>query len=181
MQHYPKAFYYLVDANTVHQKDLENFTASLDNADYIIAAAGSEVGEVYFDNSDPHCGIASKTKLDNNYIVVPVTTIDVEVENRKLKGPFLIKLDTHGFEVPILEGASKSLEQANAVIIEVYNFQLSDTSLKFYEMCSYMEKIGFYPLDIADPMWRIYDDSFWQMDILFVKKDRPEFSYNAYR
>jgi hypothetical protein len=35
----------------------------------------------------------------------------------QLKGPFLIKLDTHGFEVPILRGAPATLLQTEGLIV----------------------------------------------------------------
>ncbi|MCX7049019.1 MAG: hypothetical protein NTX50_26480 [Candidatus Sumerlaeota bacterium] len=34
--------------------------------------------------------------------------------------------------------------------------------------------------DLADPLHRPRDGSFWQMDLVFVKKDRPEFTINKY-
>lgn len=43
--------------------------------------------------------------------VVPATTIDLEVAERGLQAPFVIKLDTHGFELPILNGARGTLRK----------------------------------------------------------------------
>jgi hypothetical protein len=40
-----------------------------------------------------------------------VTTVDIEVAQRALLGPYLIKLDAHGFEVPILIGAQEALKK----------------------------------------------------------------------
>jgi FkbM family methyltransferase len=54
--------------------------------------------------------VASETKLDQNCIEVPVVSIDSELERRKLDGPYLLKLDIHGFEVPILKGAIETLK-----------------------------------------------------------------------
>ena len=67
------------------------------------------------------------------------------MRQHQLRPPFLIKLDTHGFEVPILKGAQETLQQTNLLVIETYNFQLQPTSLRFHEMCSYMEFGGFPP------------------------------------
>lgn len=109
-----------------------------------------------------------------------MVSVDSEVEKRNLKPPYLLKLDTHGFEVPILEGARKTLASASLVIIEAYNYQLNPDSLKFYELCDYMDKLGFGVVEIADPLLRKYDHSFWQMDIFFIPKASPSFSYNSY-
>lgn len=116
---------------------------------------------------------------------VPAVTLDGEVKSRGLKGPYLVKLDTHGFEVPILNGAKEVLAQvrlgqANLVVIETYNFQLETDSLKFWQLCQFMDDLGFGVIDISEPMWRFKDDAFWQIDLLFIPKSRPEFSYNRY-
>lgn len=116
----------------------------------------------------------------DSFIKVPVTTIDYEVAQRKLSPPYLIKLDTHGCEVPILEGARETLKRANIVIIETYNFQIAKDSLRFWEMCNYMYSLGFLPIDMVDFMHRKKDNAFWQMDTFFIRKDRPEFQSNDY-
>jgi FkbM family methyltransferase len=180
LRYYPHANYLLIEAQQEHRAGLENFKKMCNKADYIIAAAGSRKGEIYFDNSGLFGGLASEEKLEGSCIVVPVTTIDDEVKQRKLPAPYLVKLDTHGFEVPILEGALETLKNANLVIIEVYNFQIAKDSLRFWEMCNYMEKLGFLPLDLVDAMQRAKDNAFWQMDIFFAKKDRIEFQHHSY-
>lgn len=178
---YPNSYYLMIEAQDVHLDGLNEFKSTHPNSDYVLAAAGSKEGEIYFDISDPFGGLASETPLEGKTARVKVTTIDLEVERRKLAGPFLVKLDTHGFEIPILEGAAETLKQSNGVIIEVYNYHLTNDSLLFYEMCAYMDNLGFRPLDMADAYLRLYDDSFWQMDLLFVPKTRREFSYNQYK
>lgn len=107
-------------------------------------------------------------------------TIDAVVLEKGLKGPFLLKFDTHGYELPILHGAKETLLTTNVIIMEVYNFQLTRSSLRFHEICRLMEELGFRCYDIVDPMLRIYDKSFWQMDLFFCRKDSTIFSYNSY-
>ena len=180
MRFYPEAFYYLIEAQAPHREALTAFKKQNAKADFVIAAAGNKVGTVYFDNSGLFGGLASDAPFEGDCIVVPVTTIDEEAHKHRLQAPFLIKLDTHGYEVPILEGARQTLKEANAVIIETYNFQIAKDSLRFWEMCSYMENLGFLPIDMADFMHRKKDGAFWQMDTFFIRKDKPEFQSNDY-
>lgn len=184
MTHFPTANYLLVEAQEGHRKDLEYFKSKHSNVSLCMAAAGDTEGEIYFDASDLHAGLASKEKLDTNCIVVPVTTIDKQVKERQLKPPYCVKLDTHGFEVPILEGAKETLAQAELVIIEVYNFQLvrteSTQSLRFFEMCAYLEQQGFLCTDIVDMMRRPKDNVLWQMDMFFYRASNPVFQSNQY-
>ena len=71
------------------------------------------------------------------------TTIDHEIGASSLPGPYMIKLDTHGYEVPILLGAKETLRKANLVVIETYNFRLREGVLLFHEMVAYMRDLGF--------------------------------------
>jgi hypothetical protein len=104
---------------------------------------------------------------------LPMTTLDREMQ-------IDVKLDTHGFEVPILEGALEVLNRTNLVVMEVYNFNITGESLLFFEMCEYMRRLGFSVIDISEPMWRQYDKSFWQFDAFFKKSNGCEFSYTDY-
>jgi len=58
-QYFPKAFYYLIEANPYHLNSLEKFKLSSQNIDFVLAAAGDINGEIYFDASDPFGGLAS--------------------------------------------------------------------------------------------------------------------------
>lgn len=179
-QYFPNAFYMLIEANDVHTQDLLNFKSQYPNVDYIVAAAGDSIGEIYFDANDPFGGQASHSLHSQNYITVPMTTVDEQVKQKFLHPPFLLKLDTHGFEAPILKGAQDTLKKTDLIIIETYNFKLTPDSLKFWEMCSHMEEYGFRPIDLCDPLHRPKDHAFWQMDIFFVPGTNREFRSNTY-
>ncbi len=177
--YYPQARYMLIEANAIHEPGLKQYKQRHPTDDYVLAAAGDYEGEIYFNMDDPFGGVASHEDRPG-YKSLPVTTIDTQVHKRNLQPPFLIKLDTHGFEVPILEGATKTLAETNMLVIEVYNFQIEPASLRFHEMCSFMEAKGFRPVDLISPLYRPKDDALWQFDLLFIRADRPEFQYNAY-
>jgi FkbM family methyltransferase len=180
MQFYPKTQYILIEAQACHQQALNTFINHHQNAQYVLAAAGKAPGSIYFDASNPFGGQASRTPFARNNIEVPVTTLDVEVANNRLVGPFLIKFDTHGFEVPILKGAAQTLKETTVIIMECYLHRLAQDSLLFNEICDYLDRLGFRCIDMVDPAWRTYDDTFWQMDLIFIKKDSPEFTHPDY-
>jgi FkbM family methyltransferase len=179
-KYFPEAFYLLIEANKIHENELIKFTSNNKNTDYILAAAGDSVGHIYFDVEDPFGGVASYSMDNFNYVTVPVTTIDHEVIVRGLSPPYCIKLDTHGFEVPILQGAIETLKNTHLLIIEVYNFKLNSKSLRFWEMCSFLENLGFLPIDLCDPLIRPKDSSLWQMDLFFIQNNSAEFQNNRY-
>ena len=147
----------------------------------MLADAGQDSGVINFLADRPFGGKASATPFDSDNIVVPVTTIDVEARARGLEAPYLIKLDTHGFEDPILKGAEETLRATEVIVIECYNFKISPECLLFYEMCARLQALGFRSVDLVDPLYRPVDRVFWQIDLVFVRSDRPEFRFANYK
>src|ERR1700737_2700162 len=108
-------------------------------------------------------------------------TVDTLIHQRSLRGPFLLKLDTHGFEVPILQGARDTLKRAAMLIIEAYNFTLQPGAVRFYELCQFLEPRGFRCVDMFDLITRPLDNAFWQMDMVFLPSTHPVFHSNQYQ
>jgi FkbM family methyltransferase len=181
MRHFPFSRYLLIEAQPVHEPALREFCARHANAQFALAAAGEKAGHIFFDAAEPFSGQASYTQTSAANIQLPVTTVDNEIRERKLKGPYLLKFDTHGFELPILKGARDTLARTEVIVMECYNFRIAPECLTFDEMCRYLANLGFRCIDLVDPMHRPYDDSFWQMDLVFVRDSRSEFSYPQYR
>jgi FkbM family methyltransferase len=182
MMHRPKANYLLVEAHEKHHGEaLRKFKSEHRNVEYELCAAGDTNGEVHFlESSDPFAGAAGHEQHSQNDIVVPMKTVDSMVEKYGLRGPFLLKLDTHGFEVPILEGARQTLAEASMLIVEVYNFTLGPGALRFYEICPYLERLGFRCADVFDLLQRPGDKAFWQMDMVFLPVAHGIFQSNRY-
>lgn len=180
---YPLAQYFLIEANPAHEQALKDFVLEYGNTQYTLAAAGDRQGgqvSFSFNSEDLYGGQASYVPQASS-ITIPQTTLDNEIRSRKLKGPYLIKLDTHGFEIPILKGALQTLMNTEVIIVECYNFKISPECLLFYEMCEYLDQLDFRCINLVDPLWRPFDQAFWQMDLIFIRKERPEFSYSSYR
>jgi len=180
-RYFPGKSHLLVEANPIREASLNSLCNANPNWSYVLKAAGEEEGTLFFDDSNPQGGHLSEKQLSACYKPCPVTTIDSEVNRLGLRPPFFIKLDTHGVEVPILKGASKTLDDCDILVIECYNFPSVSPCLSFWEMCEWMSSKGFLPLDVHDIVYRQYDHSFWQLDLLFARKTRPEFTYRGYR
>lgn len=180
MDFFPNANYLLIEAQKVHQDKLAAFVIKHTNAQYCLAAAGDKTGRIFFDAGNPFGGQASYQPYPQNNIEVEVTTVDTQITQLGLNGPFLLKLDTHGFEVPIFKGATEALAHTEVIIVESYVQHLTEKSLTFAQMCSYLDAYGFRCIDAVDLEWRPFDNTLWQMDLVFIRKDRIEFSYREY-
>jgi len=180
MKRFPSAQVLAFEPLRERQVSLETIKANSNKFDYVLAVAGDTESEITLHVSADLDGSGVCDEGDSQARTVPMATIDDEVKRRGLPGPYLIKLDTHGFEVPILTGAAETLEASSLVIIEVYNFKLNDRCLRFHEMCGYMEENGFRCYDLVDPLLRQKDKAFWQMDIFFAPTKSPMFAYSGY-
>lgn len=180
-QYFPHCQYLLFEAQPVHEPALRQLQQNHQNVQYVLKAAGESAGDLFFNAEDPFGGQASYQPYAAHNLRVPVTTVDEEIKARQCPGPYLVKLDTHGFEVPILKGAARTIEQTEVIVMECYNYRIAPECLLFPEMCQYLAKSGFRCVDLVDPLYRPYDNSFWQMDLVFIKDDRAEFAYSAYK
>ncbi len=178
---WPQARYHLVEAFGHWREKLETLCGAEPQFSHVIAAAGAEEGEIWFTNDpDAPYGGAASSEPGKGCWSVPQVSLAGEVARLNLPGPYLIKLDTHGFERPILEGAASILDRTSLVVIETYVFHIHPDAMLFHEMCAYMAERGFRVIDMSEPLWRDHDQALWQVDLFFVRADRPEFSHNGY-
>jgi FkbM family methyltransferase len=180
---WPAASYLLLEPLAERKEILDSLVSTRSNFMYMPFAAGNEKTTINFMVADDldGSGIAPSTIDPSSLRSVQVIRLDDAVKEKGLKGPFLVKLDTHGFEVPILEGCNGILNEVSLFIIECYGFQIVDNSLQFWEMCRYMDGLGFRLFDIVDIMHRPKDEAFWQCDAFFISKTNPLFNYNRYK
>lgn len=180
MNYYPNAQYYLFEPQESHRNLLQEFEKQYPTAVIVNKAVGNEDGFTQFNAQDPFSG-ALATEFDEGragFVKVPITKLDTAIPSDRSN--LLIKLDTHGFEKSILDGASSLFTRTNALIIEVYNYKISDECLLFWELCQYLQDRGFRPAYLMDLCNRDYDHSFWQMDILFIRDSHKCFTVNSY-
>lgn len=179
--HFPDARFLLIEPLSERVPELEALRTADSRIDFVSAVAGAVPGETTFNVTDDLDGSGVADAPGSASRTVAITTIDREIAARKLPGPFFIKLDTHGYEVPILEGARDTLAQTALLMIEVYNFQLTAGCLRFPQLCARMEELGFLPCDTVEPIRRPGDLMLWQMDLVFARADSPIFLRNTYR
>ncbi len=170
-----------IDPLIEREAQLKKMKAAHEQFDYILCVAGEKENDtVSLTVGDDLDG--STVGGSNGAIrTVPSHSIDAIVRMKNLQGPFLIKFDTHGFEVPILRGAGETLKKTDYIVMEVYNYRHTEGTLLFYEMCAYLEKLGFRCFNMADPTLRPLDKTLWQMDLFFAKANNPVFAKNYYQ
>lgn len=178
---FPRALYHLIEPLAERKQALTDLCSVKPNFSYTEAAAAQQVGSGFLQVSEDLDGSALCHGLGKSSgRPVKLTTIDNEVQTCGLEPPYFIKLDTHGFERPILEGASSTLDKTALCIIEVYNYELFEGACRFGELNAFMEGKGFRCSDIVNLVWRPGDEMLWQFDMLFKPASSIEFSRNTY-
>ncbi len=179
-RHFPNARFVLFEPLEERQAALRALAQKC-GFHIVAAAAGEKAGTIEF-SIDPELdgsGVAGSNAGPTRR--VPVVSIAEAITQRSSSPPYGIKLDTHGFEVPILEGAGAILDRAELLIVEAYNFELTDKCLRFHELCAWLEARGFRCCDVADVMRRPADGALWQMDLAFARANHSVFTRESYR
>jgi FkbM family methyltransferase len=79
----------------------------------------------------------------------------------------LIKIDTQGSELDIIEGGINLCLKAKGILLEVSLTQYNENAPLYDEVVSYMENIGFIKTEILD---EAHNNGSHQQDILFINK-----------
>jgi FkbM family methyltransferase len=179
-RHFPDAKFLLFEPLAERQAALALLKAR-QGFDFVAAVAGAQPGNIAFNVDSALDGSSVAAPGDAGTRTVPVETIDAAIAARGLPEPYGLKLDTHGYEISVLSGATQILGQTQLLIIEAYNFQLTPGCLRFHELCAWLEARDFRCCDLADPMRRPADGALWQMDLAFAPATSPFFASSRYQ
>jgi FkbM family methyltransferase len=180
MRFFPQARFIAVEPLKEREAALGALKRREARFDYALCVAGEEESGT--------AELAVGSDLDGSTVggsgarrTVPAHSIDAIVAMKEAGGPYMMKFDTHGFEVPILKGAARTLRDTHYIVMEVYNYRHTPGTLLFHEMCALLESQGFRCFNATDPMQRPLDGSLWQMDLFFARHDNELFRDSSYQ
>lgn len=144
-----------IDANALYEESLRNIKDVL-GGEYLIAAISDKPGEIEMTNSI-HPYWSSIRPADDPYwkringlhagtTKVQALTLDGIIRERRLNGPYLLKMDIQGAEVAALTGARETLKQTDVVIVEA---DIAD----FQSINAAMIDADFSLFDLTNPNW----------------------------
>jgi FkbM family methyltransferase len=170
---FPDAHHLLVEPMAEFRSYLERICAA-HNAEYVLAAAGAAPGTlpIYYSSDMTGASVARPEQMANCTVrTVPVVTLDGLCAQRKLPGPYLIKVDTQGSELAVLDGAASILGETELVILEVSLFHFTPETPDCFDVFEYMKRRGFVVYDVFGGHNRPLDGARAQFDAAFVKED----------
>ena len=140
------------------------------NFDYqiICAAVSDHDGEVFLHSERKTQG----PEISHSWIVdkptdcsrtVKTIRLDSYLAEYNYEGPFLLKIDVEGADIPssILRGALQTLAHSSVVVIEM-------TVDRFMQRASILFEAGFDLWDVLDLSY--YGECLWQFDAVYVKR-----------
>jgi len=167
------------------QKILAPLLASIPGGQLVRAAAGARAGEVELNCTcntkmssvlTPQEGIeASYARGD--YTVVekmwaPMVRLDDVIEPNARVG--LLKIDVQGYEIEVLHGATRTLGQTEALLIEVNYTQHYNRAVAFDELHAFLNMAGFHLYGISAPYGNA-ERPLWA-DAMYVHSIEPKVS-----
>lgn len=127
---------------------------------YVLAALGAQPGTATITVDHRRTGKSSlleRTALtqdehdDKERRAVPVTTLDALLEERRLRGPFGLKIDAEGFELEVIRGGTEFLKQTEFVLAEVSVGARFEGGYTFAEFIGAMHERGFEVCHVLTP------------------------------
>jgi FkbM family methyltransferase len=173
-QEFPKSDILLIEPLVEFEPFLKKICAT-HNAEYVLAAAGSAAGSATLNvHADRYGSSLLKevegASVDGTPRQVPMVTIDEVCAEKKLTGPYLIKVDVQGAELQVLAGAQWTLKETEAVILETTLFGTIVGGPQLFDVVSKMKEYGFAVYDIYGFTYRPFDQALAQTDMVFVRE-----------
>lgn len=172
----PGATYYLIDP-VPHLAPLLGHMARRLGGMAFNVAAGSYDGEMpFFVHADTSGSSAYRQQegpeIDGEEVTVSVRRLDTLLP-RDLAGPVLLKVDTQGAELDVIEGAAGLLDRIDIVIVEASFHEFRCGAPEFGDVVAAMKGVGFVVYEILEGHYRCLDNAMAQVDLAFVKADSP--------
>jgi FkbM family methyltransferase len=123
--------------------------------------------------STPFAGAADNRFTD--FLDVPVRRLDQVLDELGVTGQFGLKIDTEGFEYPVLLGAGKRLRDAEFVIAELDVLPRFKESVSFSQVVALLAEAGLELVSILNERPGI--QAFY--DCLFIQRSHPAFANRA--
>ncbi len=174
---FPNSTHLLVEPLAEYKSVLEKIIRQY-KAEYVLAAAGNREGTIAI---NVHPDLSGSTifkeseglKADGLSRRVDMVRLDTLCRMKNMPGPYLIKIDTQGAELLVLEGAAGILSETEVIILEVSFFQFYKNGPQFFDVVAGMKNLGFCAYDIYGGQLRPLDGALAQVDMVFVKANGP--------
>ena len=167
LKEFPKAKFFFIEPNPFFFNFIENTLLKKYNSKLFKVAAGNENGPKKLLSSEGFSSFYERQDYKvKEEIEVNISKLDEILKNEILNGKNLLKIDTEGFELEVLKGATKTLGSISYLVLE-----LRIENIKTYnpsEIISFLYNKNFIFYKIIKISYTKNGISY--MDVIFVKK-----------
>ena len=167
LKEFPKAKFFFIEPNPFFFNFIENTLLKKYNSKLFKVAAGNEDGPKKLLSSEGFSSFYERQDYKvKEKIEVNISKLDEILKNESLNGKNLLKIDTEGFELEVLKGATKTLESISYLVLElrIENINTYNPS----EIISFLYNKNFIFYKIIKISYTKNGISY--MDVIFVKK-----------
>ena len=172
---FPEAFHILVEPLKEHEPRLRRILRRY-KGEYFLTAVGSNNRKATLSVEPAKNQMSSfyertattATADPTEKREVPIITLDMLAERHNLRPPYGLKIDTEGFELEVIKGATDFLRKTQFVVAEVSVTERFVGSYSFPEFTETMTRNGFF-------LWTILNTHERYVDAVFL----PSFHYQT--
>lgn len=154
---FPEAYLVMVEPLVEHEGDLDEWLSNRSGEKHLMAA-GPSVGEIdfYFRPSAPQASSAVRKigLSEEEFEVRKIHSQTLDGIQGDWPKPYLIKIDTDGFELGVIQGATETLKSTNWVVAEVSVAERFVGGYSFHDFVGLMHEHGFRLADVMRVMRR---------------------------
>lgn len=168
----------LIDHSPAYRQKMQTTLARHPNFRLHKVALGSECGKawmyLYPDNLVGSTALPlGHTPPDAQRVQVDMLTVDYVVEEFQLPPPQVIKMDTQGCELSILQGATRTLPQVDVLLLECWLTRAyGESTPLLLEIADWLREFHFHLWDLGNP-WRDPQGVLVAQDCLFLNARSP--------
>jgi FkbM family methyltransferase len=110
---------------------------------------------------------------ESNYVrkeMISINSLDDILLSIEIGDNTMLKIDTQGFEMKVLEGAVESLKKVKAVKVELSSISLYEGGPLFYEVAQFLYENNFLLASLENGFYDPLNYRLLQFDGLFIKK-----------
>lgn len=167
-EYLPNAEYHLFEPNPKHN----DWSKGLGTLHNIYLADVDSKAEFWSDDTTGDSFYKEFTGIHNNLApkYVDTVTLDGYIKQNNIRYPDLIKLDTQGSEIDILEGGAECLSNATFIIMEcpVITYNIGAPSLDSYN--DFMLKNNYLPIEVTEVHY--INGVVCQLDFAYINKKK---------
>ena len=173
---FPQAHFVLIEPQKEFESALQSICRRIDGEYHLVGVGSREqnlpiyrlpnspTGSSFLPpNADTDQRYGASEKSGDDIHIVPLDTYS------ELPGPFFVKIDTEGFELEVLRGAVKVLEQTDVVLMEVAITERQVGEPDLIEIGMFMKSNGFHLIDFPVLAQQGMDGSLLYVDAAFAR------------